>query len=167
VVLGYLLVRHREGFRSIGMTRPRLRDLGATLLLWPASILVVLMLEPLFSRFGTQESEFLNLDLPVWWLVTQSLLISFTAGFTEEILVRGYAQTRLEQFRLPHALVVLIPTAFWAVLHAYQGLGAAFTIFGLGLLYAAYFQRTRRLWPLIAAHALYDLTGLSLLITQV
>jgi membrane protease YdiL (CAAX protease family) len=165
-VLGFLLVRHREGFRAIGLTRPGLRDLGATAMLWPGSFAVVLLLDPIFSQLGTNDVEFLELSLPLWWLIAQALLISLTAGITEEILVRGYAQTRLEQFRLPQAVVVLVPTAFWAVLHAYQGLGAAFTIFGLGLLYAAYFHRTRRLWPVIAAHTLFDLTVLSLLITQ-
>jgi membrane protease YdiL (CAAX protease family) len=38
--------------------------------------------------------------------------------------------------------------------------GAALTIFGLGLMYAWYFHRTRRLWPLILAHILFDMTQL-------
>ena len=79
---------------------------------------------------------------------------------TEEVLVRGYAQTRLEQLGLPGPLVVLAPTALWSLLHVYQGLGAVAIIFGLGLLWSVYFHRTRRLWPLVVAHVLYDLLGL-------
>jgi membrane protease YdiL (CAAX protease family) len=57
-------------------------------------------------------------------------------------------------------VVLLVPTALWAVLHVYQGLGAALTIFGLGLLYAWYYHRTRRLWPLILSRGLFNLTQL-------
>jgi membrane protease YdiL (CAAX protease family) len=32
-------------------------------------------------------------------------------------------------------------------------------------MYAWYFQRTRRLWPLILAHILFDLTQLILILT--
>jgi hypothetical protein len=66
------------------------------------------------------------------------VLIAVTAGVTEEIVVRGYAQTRLEQLRAPTAVILLLPTALWGVLHVYQGVGAALTIFGLGLMYAWY-----------------------------
>jgi membrane protease YdiL (CAAX protease family) len=92
------------------------------------------------------------------------VLIAVTAGVTEEIVVRGYAQTRLEQLRAPVAVILLLPTALWGVLHVYQGVGAALTIFGLGLMYAWYFHRTRRLWPLILAHILFDMTQLVLIL---
>jgi membrane protease YdiL (CAAX protease family) len=42
--------------------------------------------------------------------------------------------------------------------------GPAVTIFCLGLVYAAYFHATRRLWPLVVAHALFDLTQLTLIL---
>jgi membrane protease YdiL (CAAX protease family) len=58
------------------------------------------------------------------------------------------------------AVVVVLPTLLWSALHVYQGLGAAPTIFCLGLMYAVFFHRTRRLWPLILAHALFDMTQL-------
>jgi membrane protease YdiL (CAAX protease family) len=160
LVIGYLLARSREGWPGIGLTRFQAGDLRMGLVLWVASFVLVLVLAQLFQHFGQREVDFLPPDLPLWFRVVQAVSIAVTAGFTEEVVVRGYAQTRLEQLRAPTAAIVLLPTAIWGVLHVYQGLGAALTIFCLGLLYAWSFQRTRRLWPLILAHGLFNMTQL-------
>jgi membrane protease YdiL (CAAX protease family) len=165
LVIGYLLVRSREGWAGIGLTRLRAADLGTGALLWVASFVLVLVLAQVFRYFGQREVDFLPESLPLWFRVVQAVLIAVTAGVTEEIVVRGYAQTRLEQLRAPTAVILLLPTALWGILHVYQGLGAALTIFCLGLMYAAYFHRTRRLWPLILAHTLFDLTQLVFILT--
>jgi uncharacterized protein len=165
LVIGFLLARNREGWAGIGLTRFSGGDLGMGAVLWVASFIVVLVLAQLFQYFGQREVDFLPQGLPLWFRALQAVLIAVTAGVTEEIVVRGYAQTRLEQLRAPAAVILLVPTALWAVLHVYQGLGAALTIFGLGLMYAWYFQRTRRLWPLILAHILFDMTQLVLILT--
>ena len=165
LVVGFLLARNREGWAGIGLTRFRGGDLGMGLILWVASFVLVLVLAQLFQYFGQREVDFLPEGLPLWFRAVQAVLIAVTAGVTEEIVVRGYAQTRLEQLRVPAAVILVLPTALWGVLHVYQGPGAALTIFGLGLMYAWYFQRTRRLWPLILAHLLFDLTQLVLILT--
>ena len=100
---------------------------------------------PAVPVLRTAGGSFLPEGLPLWFRAIQAVLIAVTAGVTEEIVVRGYAQTRLEQLRAPAAVILLLPTALWGVLHVYQGVGAALTIFGLGLMYAWYFHRTRRL----------------------
>jgi membrane protease YdiL (CAAX protease family) len=164
LVIGFLLARNREGWPGIGLTRLRGGDLGMGTVLWVASFILVLVLAQLFQFFGQREVDFLPEALPLWFRAIQALAIAVTAGVTEEIVVRGYAQTRLEQLGVPTAVILLLPTALWGVLHVYQGVGAALTIFGLGLMYAWYFQRTRRLWPLILAHILFDLTQLVLIL---
>jgi membrane protease YdiL (CAAX protease family) len=167
LVIGYLLARNREGWPGIGLTRLRPGDIGMGAVLWVASYVLVLVLAVLFQSFGYREVNFLPEDLPLWFRALQAVLLAVTAGATEEIVVRGYAQTRLEQLRAPTAVILLLPTALWGVLHIYQGLGAALTVFGLGLMYAWYFQRTRRLWPLILAHTLFDMTQLVRILTDV
>ena len=164
LVIGYLLTRNREGWAGIGLTRFRAGDLGMGAILWVASFVLVLVLAQLFQYFGQREVDFLPEGLPLWFRAVEAVMIAVTAGVTEEIVVRGYAQTRLEQLRAPTAVILLLPTALWGVRHVYQGPGAALTIFGLGLMYAWYFQRTRRLWPLILAHTLFDLTQLILIL---
>jgi membrane protease YdiL (CAAX protease family) len=165
LVIGFLLTRNREHWAGIGLTRFRAGDFGMGLLLWVASFVLVLVLAQLFQYFGQREVDFLPEGLPLWFRAVQAVMIAVTAGVTEEIVVRGYAQTRLEQLRAPAAVILLLPTALWGVLHVYQGPGAALTIFGLGLMYAWYFHRTRRLWPLILAHILFDMTQLVLILS--
>jgi membrane protease YdiL (CAAX protease family) len=165
LVIGYLLARSREGWTGIGLTRFRPGDVGMGVILWVASFILVLVLAQLFQYFGQREVDFLPEELPLWFQTVQAVLIAVTAGVTEEIVVRGYAQTRLEQLRASTAVILLLPTALWGVLHVYQGLGAALTIFGLGLMYAWYYHRTRRLWPLILAHILFDMTQLAFILT--
>jgi membrane protease YdiL (CAAX protease family) len=160
LVIAYLLARSREGWPGIGLTRFRAGDLGIGLLLWVASFVLVLVLAQLFQTFGQREVDFLPEGLPLWFRAIQAVGIAVTAGFTEEVVVRGYAQTRLEQLRAPTAVILLLPTALWGALHVYQGLGAALTIFGLGLMYSCYYHQTRRLWPLILAHVLFNMTQL-------
>ena len=167
LVIAFLLARNREGWPGIGLTRFRGADLGMGGLLWVASFVLVLVLAQLFRFFGQREVDFLPEGLPLWFRSIQAVLIAVTAGVTEEIVVRGYAQTRLEQLRAPTAVVLLLPTVLWGMLHVYQGVGAALTIFGLGLMYAWYFQRTRRLWPLILAHILFDMTQLVFILAGV
>jgi membrane protease YdiL (CAAX protease family) len=164
LLVAYLLRRSREGWAGIGLGRLRAREVGQGAVLWVASWLLVYVLALAFQFLGQREVDFLPPSLPLWFRIVDAVVIATTAGVTEEITVRGYAQTRLEQLRAPTAAIVVLPTLLWGFLHLYQGLGAALTIFGLGLMYAVYYHRTRRLWPLILAHGLFDLTQLVLIL---
>jgi len=165
LLIGYLLVRSGEGSAGIGLGRFQPAADGLVGLgLWVASFVLVLVLSAVFSAFGERKVDFLPTALPMWFRIVDALVIATTAGVTEEIVVRGYAQTRLEQLRAPAAVVILLPTGLWGLLHLYEGPGAALTILCLGLMYALYFNRTRRLWPLIFAHGLFDLTQLAILL---
>jgi membrane protease YdiL (CAAX protease family) len=114
LVIGFLLVRSREGWPGIGLSRSRAADLGLGLVLWVASFVLVLVLAQLFQPLGTREVDFLPEGLPLWFRALQAVGIAVTAGVTEEVVVRGYAQTRLEQLRAPTAVILLLPTALWA-----------------------------------------------------
>ena len=165
LLIAYLLVRSGEGRRGIGLGRFEGRADGLVGLgLWVASFVLVLILAWVFSPLGHREVDFLPNELPQWFRWVDALVIAVTAGVTEEVVVRGYAQTRLEQLKVPTAMVLVLPTALWGILHLYQGASAALTVFCLGMLYAWYFHRTRRLWPIIIAHGLFDLTPLVLLL---
>jgi membrane protease YdiL (CAAX protease family) len=164
MVLVYLLVRSGEGVAAIGLRRFQASDAWSGIALAVMSWVLVFVLAIVFSRLGSNDVDFLPRALPLWFRILDAVVIAVTAGVTEEVVVRGYAQTRLEQLRAPTPVILLLPTGLWALLHLYQGVGPAVTIFCLGLVYAAYFQATRRLWPLVVAHCLFDLTQLTLIL---
>jgi membrane protease YdiL (CAAX protease family) len=167
LLVAYLLVRNGEGRRGIGLGRFEARADGLVGLgLWIASYVLVLILARLFEPLGQNDVDFLPTELPMWFRAVDAVVIAITAGVTEEAVVRGYAQTRLEQLRAPTAVILLLPTALWGLLHLYEGAGPALTIFCLGMLYAWYYHKTRRLWPIVIAHILFDMTQLALLLSQ-
>jgi uncharacterized protein len=88
-------------------------------------------------------------------------VVSVVNGFFEEIFVAGYAITALARVRSLW-LAINVSTVIRMLYHLYQGpLGVLYIIpFGLAMGYV--FARTGRLWPLILAHILIDIVGLSM-----
>jgi CAAX prenyl protease-like protein len=151
MVLAYLLARSGEGLAAIGLRRFGASDAWSGLALAVMSWVLVFVLAIVFSRLGYNNVDFLPRALPLWFRILDAVVLAVTAGVTEEV-------------RVPTPVILLLPTGLWALLHLYQGPGPAVTVFCLGLVYAAYFHATRRLWPLVVAHGLFDLTQLTLIL---
>lgn len=56
---------------------------------------------------------------------------------------------------------VNISTGIRLSYHLYQGVAGVLALVPTGLLFAIWYVRTRQLWPLIVAHAIWDFVGLS------
>ena len=56
-----------------------------------------------------------------------------------------------------------ISAALRVLAHVYQGPLALVTVLPVAVLFTLYYARTRRLWPVIVAHAFQDTLALSLL----
>jgi uncharacterized protein len=56
--------------------------------------------------------------------------------------------------------VLLLSTALRVAVHTYQGVLSLLVILPWGIVFTVYYLRTRRLWPLILAHALQDAIAL-------
>lgn len=96
-------------------------------------------------------------DLPdTWYRVPLLLLSAAQNGILEEIVVVGYLLTRLRQlgWRRPQALAT--SAVVRGSYHLYQGLGGFFGNLVMGLIFGWWFQRTRRVFPLIVAHTILD-----------
>lgn len=77
----------------------------------------------------------------------------------EELFVCGYIITALKKTRsLSYAINVSVGVRL--AYHLYQGATGVINIIPLGFIFAYWFAKKGRLWPLIIAHALFDFLGL-------
>lgn len=90
------------------------------------------------------------------------LLLAWGGGFAEEVFFRAHLVTLLRKMLgaspAATAVVVLVPTVVFALLHGYQGgwVGMLDTgIYG-GATLSLVFVRRRRLLPCVVAHALWN-----------
>ena len=78
----------------------------------------------------------------------------------EEVFVCGYIVTiAKDSGRL--AAGVNASVAIRLAYHLYEGGAGVMMVVPLGLIFALWFSRTGRLWPVIVAHALIDMAALS------
>jgi membrane protease YdiL (CAAX protease family) len=79
----------------------------------------------------------------------------------EEVFVCGYVITALKE-RFGTTTAVNVSAGIRVFYHFYQGALGVLGIAPMALLFAYWYARTGRLWPLIVAHALEDFTALAL-----
>ena len=92
------------------------------------------------------------------------LNVILIAGLGEEIVYRGYLFERLGKLlgknAIAQAAIVLIGAALFGAAHyAGQGLAGAQQATIVGLVFGTAFAVTSRLWPLIIAHAAFDVAA--------
>jgi membrane protease YdiL (CAAX protease family) len=87
-------------------------------------------------------------------------VVSTVNGIFEEMFVAGYIITALRETRGVW-IAINVSTVVRLLYHLYQGPVGIVTIVPMGLLYGYVYARTRLLWPLIFAHVLIDIVGLS------
>ena len=87
-------------------------------------------------------------------------IASTVNGMFEELFVAGYIITALREARGVW-MAINVSTVVRLLYHLYQGPVGVVTIVPMGLLYGFVYARTRQLWPLMFAHVLIDIIGLS------
>ena len=92
----------------------------------------------------------------VWYRVPYLLMSAFQNGLAEEIVVVGYMLTRLRQLGWTNQRALLASALLRGSYHLYQGFGGFAGNFVMGLIFGWWFQRTRRVLPLVVAHFLLD-----------
>ena len=89
------------------------------------------------------------------------LLVSVVNPVFEEALICGYLMSVVRE-RAGVVAAVNASVALRVFCHFYQGAVGLIGIVPLALLFAWWYARTSRLWPLIIAHAMLDLAALAL-----
>jgi membrane protease YdiL (CAAX protease family) len=92
----------------------------------------------------------------VWYRVPYLLMSAFQNGLSEEIIVTAYLLTRLRQLRWTNSRALAGESLLRGTYHLYQGWGAFWGNAVMGLIFGWWFQRTKRVMPLVIAHFLLD-----------
>jgi uncharacterized protein len=96
-------------------------------------------------------------DFPdVWYRIPVLLLDAFQDGVAEEIIVGAFVLTRLRQLGWTNSRALAASAVLRGSYHLYQGYGGFFGNAVMGVIFGWWFQRTRRVWPLVIAHFVID-----------
>ncbi|MCC7076319.1 MAG: CPBP family intramembrane metalloprotease [Acidimicrobiia bacterium] len=88
--------------------------------------------------------------------VTAAVLLSLAAGFSEEIVFRGYAISRFADAGWARA-GWWVPLLLWAAMHLWQGPLAVLQVLAMGSIFVLAYAWTRNVWPLVLGHVVLDL----------
>ena len=94
-----------------------------------------------------------------WWRVPVLLAAAVANALAEELLVVGYLITRLRQLGSGEGGAVLASAVLRGSYHLYQGFGAFVGNAVMGVVFALFFLRVKRVMPLIVAHSLLDIAA--------
>jgi len=89
-----------------------------------------------------------------------SVTVSVVNGAFEELFVVGYMMSALARMKKSAWFCVNVSTAMRLAYHLYQGPLGVLSVVPTGLIFAFWFARTKRLWPIIGAHILMDTVAL-------
>jgi len=95
---------------------------------------------------------------PVWWAVPVLILAAIQNAVLEEVIVVGYLITRLRDgLSMQLVWVVACSAVLRGSYHLYQGFGGFVGNAVMGVVFALFFLRFKRVMPLIVAHSLLDI----------
>lgn len=150
----------RSALRRIGLDRSRpWRDLGLGL-----GLAAVVGIPGLGFYVGARvlglsvAIQTSGLD-PHWWAVPVLILAALKNALFEEVIAVAYLVERLEELRWGVPLIIVASALLRGTYHLYQGPGMAAGNVVMGLLYAWYYVRTRRVAPLVVAHTALDVVA--------
>ena len=98
---------------------------------------------------------------PSFWV---SLSYSIVNAVFEELLWLGLGFAAFRRFGITVSAAISVVLRLLA--HGYQGPLALVTVLPVGIIFTLFYVRTRRLWPVVVAHAFQDTLALSILATQ-
>ena len=151
---------HRSATQAFGWQDP-----ARGMVLWAGAIAAVfswaLVCRIAFPNIFTVATQTRITGAPHVWV---SLPFSIFNAMFEELLWLGLGVSAFRRLGAGRAGAVSIALRLLA--HAYQGPLALITVLPVGTLFTVYYIRTRRLWPVVVAHAFQDTLALGLLASR-
>lgn len=151
---------------SIGLAAPAgpgrlgLQALVGLLAGWSAALVAMAVASKGLGWAPMDASRFAGIEGDVAGLLGALAVSWTTAAFGEEVLFRGFVQSRLQALlgarRHAGVLAAVLQAVLFALGHAYQG-GTGMLVSGaIGLAFGLLMLRFRNVWPLVIAHGLID-----------
>lgn len=157
-----LYVGHRfVGLEGLGLDTPwSAEKLVWTAALFGVGVITLLVFRQIRRVLQIDETDFVHELMPVTSKEKGLFaVLSLCAGFGEEIAYRGYAISALVVASGSATLALVLTSATFGLLHAYQGPIGVIRTGVVGLMMGGAFLYTGSLWPAIGAHALIDLVA--------
>lgn len=153
----HLLNRERDARATLGLDRRHpIFDL-----LWGVGLTALIGIPGILLYYGAVEvginANVVPAALPdLWWAVPVLILAAAQNAILEEVVVVGYLMTRLEQMGWRVRAIIATSALLRGSYHLYQGFGGFVGNAVMGVIFALFFLRTRRVLPLVIAHTLLD-----------
>lgn len=162
LVVGLLLVVRKWTLVSFGL-QLRTVDLRDGALLALLTLVVIAVVVSVVAVFGdvppSNQSEVDASTLHSAIGVALIVAVSIINPIFEEVFVCGYVIEKVKQsWGRPQAIGVSVTIRL--AYHLYAGPSGVLTIVTLGIIFASWFAKTRRLWPVIIAHGIIDFWSL-------
>lgn len=150
----------RSAVRRIGLDRARpLRDLAIGTGLAAVIGIPGLGLYVAGRALGvTVEVQASALDAH-WWTVPVLLLAALQNALLEEVVAVGYLMERLRTLRWSTPAIIAASAVLRGSYHLYQGWGPFVGNVVMGVVFAEYYRRRRRVMPLVVAHTALDVVA--------
>ncbi|QHC02400.1 CPBP family intramembrane metalloprotease [Epidermidibacterium keratini] len=94
-----------------------------------------------------------------WWTIPVLILAAIQNAVLEQIVVVGFLMTRLRQLGWGMWPTIITSAVLRGTYHLYQGFGGFIGNIVMGIVFAYWFEKKRRLMPLIVAHSLLDISA--------
>lgn len=141
---------------GIGLDRLRLREaiqgLGFAALIGGPGLALVYVARKLHFNAQIVVTSFPD----VWYRIPVLVLQGLQQGIAEEIVVCAFVLTRLRQLGWSDSRALGAGAVLRGSYHLYQGYGGFVGNAVMGLVFGWWFQRTRRVIPLVIAHGVID-----------
>ncbi len=94
-----------------------------------------------------------------WWTVPVLILSALQNALLEEVIAVGYLSERLRDLRWRPVAIVAASALLRGSYHLYQGIGPFIGNVVMGVVFAEWYRRRRRVMPLVIAHTVLDVVA--------
>lgn len=94
-----------------------------------------------------------------WWTVPVLILAALQNALLEEVIAVGYLMERLGDLAWRPWTIIAASAFLRGSYHLYQGVGPFLGNIAMGVVFAEYYRRRRRVMPLVIAHTVLDVVA--------